>query len=144
MNRSNIFYKLAIQIFLLSLVISGFWLWEISFPAKLVGAGLVGMLLVITQEEWPYFTDKALERLSVMELRLRVIERSLELSRMEPVSNELASTAIAEDLEKESELQATVEKTFPAFAFDLLGMVVLLVGASGLSWLWVRFLAHRL
>lgn len=144
MNRSNIFYKLAIQIFLLSLVISGLWLWEISFPAKLVGAGLVGMLLVITQEELPYFTDKALERLSVMELRLRVIERSLELSRMEPASIELASTAIAEDLEKESELRATVEKTFPAFAFDLLGMVVLLVGASGLSWLWVRFLAHRL
>lgn len=136
-------YKFTVQAFFLSLVISGLWLWEISLAVKLIVAGSLGMVVVLTQEELPNFFDNALGRLSGIEIRLRVIERSLELHRTEPGNTEQASAASNEDLESQIRVANLWEKVTPAALYDLLAIVMLFASSSGLAWLWIWLISHR-
>lgn len=136
-------YKYSVQIFFLSFVIAGLWLWEVAIPVKLICFGLLGMVVVITQEELPGFVDRTLANLSAIDIRLRVIERSLELHRIEPDNTEPASTAISEELERQVRVGGLLEKVSPAAIYDLFALIALFVLSSGLAWLWVIVLADR-
>lgn len=136
-------YKFVVQVLFLSLVIAGLWLWDVSLPVKLICSGLLGMIVVITQEDLPYFIDLTLARLATIDVRLRVIERSLELHRIEPENTEPASTAINDELERQGRAGNLLEKVNPAALFDLFALVALFLLASGLAWLWIVLLARR-
>lgn len=114
----------------LSLVVAGFWLWDISVPAKLVGVGLTAAVLVFAYQPIEFLLGRVVTHLALIEARLRVIEHSLELQRLEPENRESATAAIAEQLEKESRTRGFLERVHPPWIDQLLGLAIGLLPVS--------------
>lgn len=60
-------YALACYVTSLSVVLAGFWLWDIAVPAKLVGIGLTIAILVFAYEQVEYFLTQLLTKATLVE-----------------------------------------------------------------------------
>ena len=128
-----------------SAFLAGIWLWDISFPAKLAVLGSFVSLFIFVQYQLVEILGLLLERVTLIESRLRIIERSLELSRTQPESMESAFKLVVEEMNSEAktkEFQDRIASLSPA-VIDTLAILGALLCSCALAWLWVSLLTRR-
>ena len=129
----------------LSAFLAGIWLWEIPFPAKLIILGSFISLFIFAQYQLIELLVLLSERVTLIDSRLRVIEKSLELSRINPESMESASHLVIEEINSEvktKDFQRRIDPLSPV-AIDILSLLGVLLCSCALAWLWVSIFAHR-
>lgn len=128
---------LVLQVISISVAIAGVWLSDFTIPTKMIVLGLTGSIFFFLQYQLTSFLELIAKSIAELNIWVRILECSLELSRREPENRDSARDLVMQEIQDENKRSAFEDRLLPKWPIDAISMAGLIVLSLALSWGWV-------
>ncbi|MES2207281.1 MAG: hypothetical protein V4525_10890 [Pseudomonadota bacterium] len=128
---------LALQVFSISIAIAGLWLADLSLPIKMIILGTSSSLFFFTQYQLTTIIELQTGCLAELKGWVRVIERSVELSRLDTQNKDSAQELIIKEIIDENKELNFQERISPSWRIDLIALLSVITLSVLLAYIWV-------
>lgn len=133
---------LVLQVVSISIVIAGVWLSDFTNPTKMIVLGLTGSIFFFLQYQLTSFLEHTAKSIAELNIWVRILECSLELSRREPENTDSARNLVMQEIQDENKRSAFEDRLLPKWPIDAISLAGVVVLSLALSWGWVVLYRH--